>query len=180
MFTFSCQTSAGKPVCFYRFWYQTQSNFDFDGFLSYIFYINPMRDRDSFIINNSDKQKRREIIKSLKEIFPNAVKGDCNWYVGEYFLWWYLQTSTIYYLIHECCIIKPWFKVGSFRSISNFIEGKYQMEPCCKKIHCRWTLGWDCIMSMMHTSINFLFVHSSQVIFILEMPLTLQKEIHSW
>ncbi len=45
-----------------------------------------MRDRDSFIINNSDKQKRREIIKSLKEIFPNAAKEDCNWYEGEYIL----------------------------------------------------------------------------------------------
>ncbi len=37
-------------------------------------------------MNNGDAQQWNEILKALKEVFPNAVEGGCRWHIGKLIL----------------------------------------------------------------------------------------------
>ncbi len=34
-------------------------------------------------MKDGDAQQQNEILKALKEVFPNAVEGGCGWHIGE-------------------------------------------------------------------------------------------------
>ncbi len=87
LLTFSCRTSVGKQCVFLWIWIPNQKRFSFRWVFSHALPLlipGKVRDRVAFIMKDGDSQQRNEVLRAMKEIFPNAIEGGCGWHISEY------------------------------------------------------------------------------------------------
>jgi len=113
LLTFSCRTSINKQCVFLWIWIPNQQRYSFRWVFQHAIPTllpSHVRKRVNLIMKDGDPQQRNEILKALKEIFPNAIEASCGWHIG-------INSYFVCSLIHSYCNILLNNFISMFSSI---------------------------------------------------------------
>ncbi len=88
LLTFSCHTSVGKQYIFFWIFIPNQKCFCFKWVFAHVIplLITFQIQRRVQIMKDGDAQQWNDILKALKEVFPNAIEGGCGWHINKLIL----------------------------------------------------------------------------------------------